>query len=161
MKPVKEIALILDVSQVTVYNHINKIKDDIKSHIFNVKGATYLDKEGIRQLKISMGLLQVPEIRENISMSNIIDEISDIVSKQISIEIKKHHEYTQLQIRNDNIELKDNIKKDNDLLLDKIEKDNADMKIQVEELKKQNETLIGLISNKSNKTFFQKIKDLF
>lgn len=103
MKPVKEIALILDVSQVTVYNHINKLKDEIKAHIYNVKGATYLDDEGIRQLKISMGLIQVPEVKQNISMNNIIDEISNSVSENITNNIKKDYEDLRKEVR----ELKD------------------------------------------------------
>ena len=103
MKPVKEIALKLDVSQVTVYNHINKLRDEIKAHIYNVKGATYLDDEGIRQLKISMGLIQVPEVKQNISMNNIIDEISNTVSENITNNIKKDYEDLRKEVK----ELKD------------------------------------------------------
>lgn len=103
MKSVKDVSLELEVSTTTVYNHINKLKDEMKAHIYNVKGATYLDDEGIRQLKISMGLIQVPEVKENISMNNIIDEISNSVSENITNNIKKDYEDLRKEVR----ELKD------------------------------------------------------
>lgn len=99
MKSVKDVSLELEVSTTTVYNHINKLKDEIKAHIYNVKGATYLDDEGIRQLKISMGLIQVPEVKENISMNNIIDEISSSVSENITNNIKKDYEDFRKEVR--------------------------------------------------------------
>lgn len=103
MKSVKDVSLELEVSTTTVYNHINKLKDEIKAHIYNIKGSTYLDDEGIRQLKISMGLIQVPEVKENISMNNIIDEISSSVSENITNNIKKDYEDLRKEVR----ELKD------------------------------------------------------
>lgn len=99
MKSVKDVSLELEVSTTTVYNHINKLKDKINAHIYNVKGATYLDDEGIRQLKISMGLIQVPEVKENISMNNIIDEISNSVSENITNNIKKDYEDLRKEVR--------------------------------------------------------------
>lgn len=99
MKSVKDVSWKLGVSTTTVYNHINKIKDDIKAHIFNVKGTTYLDDEGIRQLEISMGLLKVPEIKENITMDNIIDEISNSVTENITNNIKKDYEDLRKEVK--------------------------------------------------------------
>lgn len=157
MKPVKEIALILDVSQVTVYNHINKIKDDIKAHIFNVKGATYLDEEGIRQLKISMGLLQVPEIRENITMDNIINEISDSVTKKITNNIKKNYEELQEEISEVYRSLEEKTKEDNNNLLEELKK----VKKQNKDIQDQNKILINLIEDQQNKTLIEKFKNLF
>ena len=103
MKSVKDVSWNLGVSTTTVYNHINKLKDDIKAHKFNIKGITYLDDEGIRQLEISMGLLKVPEVRENITMDNIIDEISNSVTENITINIKKDYEDLRKEVK----ELKD------------------------------------------------------
>lgn len=103
MKSVKDVSWKLGVSTTTVYNHINKLKDDIKAHKFNIKGITYLDDEGIRQLEISMGLLKVPEVRENITMDNIIDEISNSVTENITINIKKDYEDLRKEVK----ELKD------------------------------------------------------
>ena len=103
MKSVKDVSWKLGVSTTTVYNHINKLKDDIKAHKFNTKGTTYLDDEGIRQLEISMGLLKVPEVRENITMDNIIDEISNSVTENITINIKKDYEDLRKEVK----ELKD------------------------------------------------------
>lgn len=135
MKPVKEIALMLDVSLTTVYNHISKLKDEIKPYTYIVKGITYLDEEGIRQLKISMGLLQVPKVREDISMNNIIDEISNSVTERLSININ---------------EVKEDIKTDMDIL-----------KQQVQDLQEQNKLLINLIENNQKVSLGQRIKGLF
>ena len=103
MKSVKDVSWNLGVSTTTVYNHINKLKDEIKAHKFNIKGITYLDDEGIKQLEISMGLLKVPEVRENITMDNIIDEISNSVTENITINIKKDYEDLRKEVK----ELKD------------------------------------------------------
>ena len=139
MKPVKEIALILDVSQVTVYNHIKKLKDELKNHLYNVKGATYLDDEGIRQLKISMGLLQIPEVREDIGIDNVINEISLSVSEEVSKNIKKNIEENYNELNN---KLKD-------------------LQHQNDEIKKQNQELIRLLYEQKSKSFLSKFKDLF
>ena len=139
VKPVKEIALILDVSQVTVYNHIKKLKDELKNHLYNVKGATYLDDEGIRQLKISMGLLQIPEVREDIGIDNVINEISLSVSEEVSKNIKKNIEENYNELNN---KLKD-------------------LQHQNDEIKKQNQELIRLLYEQKSKSFLSKFKDLF
>ena len=99
MKSVKDVSWNLGVSTTTVYNHINKLKDEIKAHKFNIKGITYLDDEGIKQLEISMGLLKVPEVRENITMDNIIDEISNSVTENITINIKKDYEDLRKEVK--------------------------------------------------------------
>ena len=124
MKRVKEIASMLEVSQVTVYNHLKKLDDELKGNIFKKKGVTYVDDEGIRQLKISMGLLEVPTVRENISMDTIINNISNQVTDQVKEAIKEN--YSRLE--NDIEELKEQNKKlmelieenQNKTLLDKI-----------------------------------------
>lgn len=87
MKTVKEIALKLNVSHVTVYNHIKKLDKELKGSIFKKKGVTYLDDEGIKQIKISMGLIQVPEVQKNVSMENIIDDISLKITQNVKEDI--------------------------------------------------------------------------
>lgn len=131
MKPVKEIALMLDVSQVTVYNHIKKLKEDIEPYIYDIKGVKHLDNEGIRQIKISMGLLQVPEVRKDISMDHVINEISIQVSKEI---------------KEDYQELKD---------------DNETIREQLNELQEQNKELLDLLHHKENKSLIKRFKGLF
>lgn len=85
MQTVKEIALNLNVTPVTVYNHINKLDKELQGNIFKKKGVTYLDDEGIRQIKISMGLIQVPVIKKNVSMENIIQDMTE----QITVNLKE------------------------------------------------------------------------
>jgi polyhydroxyalkanoate synthesis regulator phasin len=99
MKTVKEIAFNLEVSQVTVYNHIKKLDKEIKGNIFKKKGITYIDDEGIRQLKISMGMIQAPVVKENISMENIIDDISNLVTEKVSANIKTDMEELKTQVQ--------------------------------------------------------------
>jgi len=89
MKTVKEIALDLEVSQVTVYNHIKKLDKELKGNIFKRQGTTYIDDEGIRQIKISMGLIQVPVVKENIGIEEVIKDISDLVTENVSANIKQ------------------------------------------------------------------------
>lgn len=98
MKTVKEVALELEVSQVTVYNHLKKLDKELKGNIFKMKGATHLDNEAIKQIKISMGLLQVPTIKKNISSEEIIAEISNNVAEQVSNKIKKDYEELRDQV---------------------------------------------------------------
>lgn len=99
MKTVKEIAFNLEVSQVTVYNHLKKLDKEIKGNIFKKKGITYIDDEGIRQLKISMGMIQAPVVKENISMENIIDDISNLVTEKVSANIKTDMEELKTQVQ--------------------------------------------------------------
>ncbi len=124
MKRVKEIASMLEVSQVTVYNHLKKLDDELKGNIFKKKGVIYVDDEGIRQLKISMGLLEVPTIRENISMDIIINNISNQVTDQVKEAIQENYNRLESDIE----ELKEQNKKlmelieenQNKTILDKI-----------------------------------------
>lgn len=110
MKTVKEIALDLEVSQVTVYNHIKKLDKELLGNIFKRQGTTVIDDEGIRLIKISMGLIQVPVVKENISMENIINDISNLVTENVSANIKKDYEVLEQQIQD--------LKKQNELLIE-------------------------------------------
>lgn len=136
MKDIKDIALMLDVSRVTVYNHLKKLDKEIEAHTFKKKGVTYVDDEGIKLLKISMGLIEVPTIRENISIENIVDDISSMVS--------------------------DNLKDDiSSLIASSLEEYNQDLKKEMGDLKEQNNKLIELLEEKESKSFLSKLKDLF
>lgn len=99
MKTVKEIALDLEVSQVTVYNHIKKLDKELKGNIFKRQGTTYIDDEGIRQIKISMGLIQVPVVKENIGIEEVIKDISDLVTENVSANIKQDMDKMEQEIQ--------------------------------------------------------------
>lgn len=136
MKDIKDIALMLDVSRVTVYNHLKKLDKEIEAHTFKKKGVTYVDDEGIKLLKISMGLIELPTIRENISIGNIVDDISSMVS--------------------------DNLKGDiSSLIASSLEEYNQDLKKEMEALKEQNNKLIELLEEKESKSFLSRLKGLF
>lgn len=136
MKDIKDIASILNVSRVTVYNHLKKLDKEIEAHTFKKKGITYVDDEGIKLLKISMGLIELPTIRENISIGNIVDDISSMVS--------------------------DNLKGDiSSLIASSLEEYNQDLKKEMEALKEQNNKLIELLEEKESKSFLSKLKGLF
>ena len=136
MKDIKDIALMLNVSRVTVYNHLKKLDKEIEAHTFKKKGVTYVDDEGIKLLKISMGLIELPTIRENISIGNIVDDISSMVS--------------------------DNLKDDiSSLIASSLEEYNQDLKKEMEALKEQNNKLIELLEEKESKSLLSKLKNLF
>lgn len=99
MKTVKEIALDLEVSQVTVYNHIKKLDKELKGNILKRQNTTLIDDEGIRLIKISMGLIQPPVVKEKISMNEIIENISDLVSENVSAQVKQDMEKLEEQIQ--------------------------------------------------------------
>lgn len=135
MKSVKDVSLELKVSTTTIYNHINKLGKAIKPYVFKVKNITYLNDEGIRQIKISMGLLEVPTVQETISIENIIDEISLNVREDI---------------RKDFIDLKETIKNNN-----------SNLEKELEEIREQNKLLIEMLQEKKSKSFIDKLKGLF
>ena len=135
MKTVKEVADILDVSQVTIYNHLKKNEKELKGQITKKKGITYIKDEGLKVLKVSLGIIQVPEIKETISLENIIDEISNSI-------------------------IKDTNKKYDDLQED-IKVNNERLEKELKEIKEQNKILMDLLQEKEKKTFIDKVKDLF
>lgn len=87
MYDIKTIALNLDVTVQTIYNHLKKNDKEIKHHIFKRKGTTYIDDEGLIIIKKSMGLIQVPTIQEDVAIENIIEDISIQVSNNIKNEL--------------------------------------------------------------------------
>lgn len=113
MKTVKEIALDLEVSQVTVYNHIKKLDKELKGNIFKRQGVTHIDDEGIRQIKISMGLIQAPVVKENIGIEEVIKDISDLVIENVSANIKQDMDKMEQEIQD--------LKEQNELLIELVQ----------------------------------------
>ena len=87
MYSVKDLSYELDVTVQTIYNHIKKNDKELIGHIFKKQGTSYLDDEGIRQIKISMGLIEVPEVKENIGIEEVIENISIQVSDKVKDDI--------------------------------------------------------------------------
>ena len=107
VKTVKEIAIDLEVTIQTVYNHIKKNNRELKGCISKQQGMTLIDDAGIRIIKESMGLLQPATVKEDISMESIINDISasvsanlkESISEQVSANIKKDYEVLEQQIQ--------------------------------------------------------------
>lgn len=89
MKNVKEIALELDVTIQTIYNHIKKNEKELKGCIAKIQNINYLDDQGIRIIKESMGLIQVPMKNQEIGLEEIIEDISSLVTANIALSIRQ------------------------------------------------------------------------
>lgn len=88
MYDIKTVALELEVTVQTVYNHLKKTNKEIKPYIFKRQGTTYIDEEGLTILKKSMGLIKVPAIKqEDITLDAMIKDISEQVSNNIKNEL--------------------------------------------------------------------------
>lgn len=136
MYTVKEVADLLEVSQVTIYNHLKKNDKELRGNVTKRKGVTYIKDEGLKVLKVSLGIIQVPTIeKKEMTTYDLIDEIS----LNISNNVKKDYEGLQEDIKNNN---------------DKLEKE-------LQEIKEQNRLLIDMIQEKENRSLLDKIKGLF
>lgn len=122
----------LDVSYQTVYNHMNKNEVEMVGCIFKKLGTTHINQDGIDILKKSMGLIQVPTVKKDVSLEDVIEKISDRVN------LKVHEKFEE-------------VKEDN-------KKDYNDLKDEVELLKKQNEELKEMIQEQNNKSFWDIFK---
>lgn len=120
---IKTIAFNLNVSRQTIYNHIDKNSKELQGNIRKVQGVTYLNEEGVKTIKKSMGLIKPPTQVKEFNVDEIIKQITD----DIKINNKEDIE-----------DLKKDIKKDAEQKYNKLESE-------IEELKKQNEDLIRLI----------------
>ena len=129
MKTVKEIAIDLDVTIQTVYNHIKKNNRELKGCISKQQGMTLIDNAGIRIIKESMGLIQPATVKEDISMESIINDISASVSANLKESISE--------------QVSSNIKQD----FNKLEQE-------IQLLKEQNNLLIELVQQKEKKGLF-------
>lgn len=142
MYTVKEIADILDVSLVTVYNHLKKNEKELKGSISKKKGVTYIKDEGLKVLKVSLGIIEIPTIeKKEMTTYDLIDEIS----LNITNNVKKDYE-----------DLKEDIKSNKDNLKKELE----EVKEQNKVIQEQNQRLIELLEDKE-KGFIGKLKDLF
>ena len=121
---VKDVAVKLEVTRQTVYNHIDKNFESLKGDIKKIQGTTYLTIEGVRILKESMGLLQVPAKEEKIDLDAIIKEISD----NMDLSIKG--------------------------TMESIKEDYNKLENELAEVKKQNEILIQMIQDQAEKKSF-------
>lgn len=117
MYSVKDIALRLEVTPVTIYNHINKLGQDIEPNKSKIKGVTYLNEQGLNQIKISMGLLNPPEVQEIVTLEDTVKSISTLVSDEVLYQIKEalDNKFNSLEL-----ELRE-IKEQNKMLLDLLE----------------------------------------
>lgn len=109
MYTVKELAEKLDVSQTTIYNHLQKNDKELRGQITKKKGITYIKEEGLNILKVSLGIIQVPTIKENVSLDESIKKIYDLLQADTN---KKFDDLQE--------ELKE-IKEQNKILIDMIQ----------------------------------------
>ena len=121
----------LDVSYQTVYNHMNKNENDMVGTIYKKLGTTHINQDGIDILKKSMGLIQVPTVKENIDMEEIIVMISDRVALEFKEEMKEYKEQQEIH--------------------------NEELKKEMKLLQEQNQKLLDKMQEESNKSFFERL----
>lgn len=137
MYSVKELSELLEVSRQTVYNYLKDYSKELEGHIFRNKNMTCVDEEGLKIIKIEMGLIQVPIIQESDMDLNDIAEIlkSGLLEELRSDSLKLREEHKQ-DLKDLKIELSEEIqelKTQNEALMKSIE----DMKEEIKD--KQNE----------------------
>ena len=135
MYSVKEVSETLEVSRQTVYNYLKELSKELKSHVFKIKGKTLIDDEGIKVIKIAMGLIQVPVVQEeNISIDNIVKEIKEGLMEEIKAE--------------------------NELLREEIKDTKKELYKEIQELKEQNIKLletVEVVEKQQKKSFIDRI----
>lgn len=90
MNDIKTIALNLNVTKQTIYNHVKKNYKELKSHIFKMRGITYIDDEGVLILKRSMEMIDPPVTQyENFTMEEVINQISDSVRENMKTDLQE------------------------------------------------------------------------
>ena len=102
MKNIKEISKDLDCTIQTVYNHIKKNDKELKGCIVKVQNVTHLTDEGIRILKESMNLIQLPTKRDlgiEEMMQSISNSVTENVSNSINITINQKMDNLESQIQ--------------------------------------------------------------
>ena len=145
MQTIKEISERLEVSPATIYNHINKLSKELAGHTVKKKGVTYLDDEALKQISLSMGVIQAPVIQENVSMENVITEIS----KALAAEVKGDYKELQKQL-----------KKISKTINTDIKNNYQELQEQIQEVREQNNKLVELLE-KQNRSLPEKIKEIF
>ena len=132
MYSVKEVSETLEVSRQTIYNYLNELSKELQGHIFKIKGKTLIDDEGVKQIKIAMGLIQVPVVQEEtISIDNIVKEIKNGLMEEIRAE--------------------------NDKLKEEVKDIKKELYKEIQELKSQNIKLMETIENKQKRSFFDNL----
>lgn len=145
MKSVKELAEILNVSQPTIYNHLKKDNEELQNHIVKKKGVIHLADSGIKELKISLGILKEIDLDEE---DEEIKELEDegLVIQEKGLEVILEDMSSRIAYMNEEqvglIEGLNELKKQN------------------EDIKEQNKILIKLITESKNQTFWNKLKAL-
>ncbi len=168
MYDIKNIALELDVSKQTIYNHLKKQKKAMTGHIFKNKGVTFIDDEGLKQLKISLGIIQVPTVQQDdIQLEDIIQSIKESLLEEINsndLQLKEDYESKLNDVENGLKEQIGKLKKQNDeiknLQNEKLEYMKTEMNQEMEKLKEQNEKLLeGIteLTNQNKRGFFAKL----
>lgn len=135
MYSVKEVSETLEVSRQTIYNYLNELSKELQGHIFKIKGRTLIDDEGVKQIKIKMGLIQVPVVQEEtISIDNIVESIKEGLMEEIRAE--------------------------NDKLKEEIRDIKKELYKEIQELKEQNIKLIEtveVVEKQQKKSFIDRI----
>lgn len=110
MHDIKSIALNLEVTVQTVYNHLKKKNKELKGHTFKNKGATYIDEEGLMIIKKSMGLIQSPVIEENdIGINDVIEQIKIGIVEELNLKMIEREKRLQEQYEEKLDELKNEL----------------------------------------------------
>ena len=129
---VKELSEKLEVSRQTVYNYLKECSKDLEGHIFKNKGITFVDEEGLKIIKISMGLIQVPVIQESDMDLNDIAEIlkSGLLEelRSDSLEMRKEHKQDMEDMKTELSQEIQELKTQNEMLLQSLEDIKADIK---------------------------------
>lgn len=100
MQTVKEVAELLDVSNQTVYNHIEKNKFDLNNHLKKIAGIQHIDNIGIDIIRKSMGLISEGNEVQQLSLQETVSEISKVILKDYQNEIESNLELSNKQIEN-------------------------------------------------------------
>lgn len=99
MNDIKTIALNLNVTKQTIYNHVKKNNKELKNHIFKMGGTTFIDDEGVLVLKRSMEMIAPPVTQyENFTMEDIINQITNSVSENIRVDLQDLQEKYEQQL---------------------------------------------------------------
>ena len=129
---------------------MNKNENEMVGCVFKKLGTTHINDEGIDILKKSMGLIQVPTVRKDIDMEEIINMISDKVTLNIKDRLQENKGDMDIKLE----EVKEEVLK----VSEESTKDYQDLKNEMELLKKQNNELMEMMQDQMNK---KSIFDIF
>lgn len=153
MYKVKDIAEELQVSRPTVYNHLKKLKKDIKPFMYKKKGMTYLEPEGLELIKESIN--GTTDYKENLKAESdrqdIDPETKELLSNLNSKIDSLENEYIA------------SLKQQIDRLQDELDRKNSQFENFQILLKQNQERILELESetDQENVGLWQKIKGIF